>query len=364
MIGAAGDIGRRVVRSLIMLGVPTADLLVAGRRPEVLPEVLGSASSTGRRVDVNDPRGLTAFAGDVDLVIDATGPSHERALTTARLVGRAGAHLVSVGGPADARTVSSLEPPGDRRVLMYAGALPGVSGIVARAALLDDPGTATLEVCAGGRGAFTLAGAEDYLAGLDHGDVRPLAGWRSGRPLLGGVERREAVTLPEFPETVTLFPFLDAEGEQIAQGHGLREATWYSAMVGDEMTHLLRLVAGLGVAAGAVRLRDATTAMAAGRRPYVVIRARTRSRQLVLRSPGEAALAGVMAAAAAVEVLAGAVAPGASAASQALDPTRVLELLTCPGSQTTVLRSVLPPPETLTELGVRWTETEMEEGEL
>lgn len=149
VIGAAGDIGRRVVRSLIMLGVPTADLLVAGRRPEVLPEVLGSASSTGRRVDVNDPRGLTAFAGDVDLVIDATGPSHERALTTARLVGRAGAHLVSVGGPADARTVSSLEPPGDRRVLMYAGALPGVSGIVARAALLDDPGTATLEVCAG-----------------------------------------------------------------------------------------------------------------------------------------------------------------------------------------------------------------------
>jgi hypothetical protein len=366
IVGAGGDIGRRLVAALRRPNSAVhgpVHLVLAGRDPRsipVPPALDGTAATvlTTQGLDARDLSALARFAAPLDAVVSAIGPSHDHALRAASTVTASGAHYVDVGGPADAQDLDEVgvcsAPRGDRTALLYAGALPGASGILPRALLRTElpdgtPPPRTLEVVAGGRGAFTRAGAEDYLEGLAHGDVEPLAAWRDGHRVSGVVAREDDVEREEFPEPVSLFPFLDADGIALARQYDLDEATWYSAMAGDGIADLLRLAAGMGVTEGARRLRDATTALAAGTRSYVVLAACNEHRRMLLRAPGEAALAAEVATAAVAQTLAGQVATGIAPAAAALDPERALADMTGPGSTCTVTTIDDPSEPTMQE---------------
>ncbi|STD08196.1 Saccharopine dehydrogenase [Dermatophilus congolensis] len=360
VIGASGDIGQRAVEALLRLGALTiSDLTLAGRRVENIPAQLHGQATQRRALDVTDTAELARFATDHDVVLDVTGPAHQRALNSAAVISEHGTHVVAVGGPADARSVQNLHIPKKTTALFYAGAIPGASGIIPRALLQQCPTARTLEVLAGGVGAFTLAGAEDYLAGLAHGDVEPMAAWREGAVRSGAATRIEQVRLAEFTDPVSLFPYCDLEGQVVAQEHHLTEATWYSVMSGEGIAEVLQVAAGMGIGAGAQRLRDASMALAAGRRVHVMMRARTEDQQLVLRAPGEAVLAGCVAAVAVNEILAGQVGAGAAIAAHALDPQRVVAALSIADQRVTVTRSCVDFGATAEGTGV-----DMDEGEL
>lgn len=338
VIGASGDIGRGIAPALarVLADDPrAATMVLAGRRPDLIPTpATGPLRVERARLDLRARDDLARFAAGLDVVVNAAGPSHDVAEATATAVLESGADYVDVGGPADARTPRVRPVPG-RTALFHAGALPGASGILPRWMLRRHPDTRTLTVVTGGRGAFTRAGAEDYLAGIEHGDVEPLAAWRGGERASGAAERRENVVLDEFPDPVALFPYLDADAEEIARTGGVTDGTWYSAMVGDGIVDALMLASGMGIAEGSAWLRDASVAVLAGRRPYVVILVTADGERAMLRAPGEAVLAAEVAAATR-EVLAGRAPTGASSAAGALDAERMLTALTGPGGSCTL----------------------------
>ena len=340
VLGASGDIGRHIVTALLRAPLNSAwpaELRLAARRPDAItppantPGDIPRTRITTCACDVRDHDGLARFAEGLDIVVNATGPSHDRALATASVVLAAGADYVDVGGPADARALSSPDA-GGQVALFHAGALPGASGILPRWLLNRNPSAQSLTVITGGRGAFTRAGAEDYLAGLEYGDVEPLAAWRHGRRVSQAADRQTHVVLAGFPHPVSLFPYLDADAEAIALGAGLTDGTWYSAMVGDGVMDALMLATGMGLEAGSSWLRDASVAMSAGRRSYVVILAETETEKAVLHAPGESVLAAEIAAAATLEVLAQRVPGGYASAASVLDAEQVLASLVQPGA--------------------------------
>lgn len=339
VLGASGDIGRHIVAALLRTPLDStrpAELRLAARRPDAITRPKNTpadprTSITTYACDVRNHDELARFAEGLDIVVNATGPSHDRALITASVVLATGADYVDVGGPADARALSSTRT-GEHIALFHAGALPGASGILPRWLLSRNPSAQTLTVITGGRGSFTRAGAEDYLAGLEYGDVEPLAAWRHGRRVSQAVGRQEHVVLDGFPDPVSLFPYLDADGEAIALSAGLTEGTWYSAMVGDGVMDALMLATGMGLEAGSSWLRDASVAMSAGRRPYVVILTETETEKAVLHAPGESVLAAEIAAAATLEVLARRVPVGYASAASVVDADRVLATLAHPGA--------------------------------
>lgn len=334
IIGASGDIGRRITPALAATLADQsrpATVVLAARRPEAIDDPAPALPARVRiertELDLRNRDALARFACGLDLVVNAAGPSHDRAATTAAVVLQAGADYVDVGGPADTGA-AHVPPVAGRTALFHAGALPGASGLLPRWMLHRHPAAQSLTVITGGRGSFTQAGAEDYLAGIEHGDAEPLAAWRDGRRVSRAAARQPRVDLDEFPDPVALFPYFDADAEEIARTSDIADATWYSAMVGDGVVDALRLAGGMGLQAGSTWLRDASVAMLAGSKPYVVILVTADTERALLHAPGEAVLAAEVAAAAAAEVLAGRVSVGVHTAARALDVERVLTTLT------------------------------------
>lgn len=357
ILGASGDIGHLATAALLrIIGTsPHAGRVVLGaRRPDrirISADVQNAAPGielTRGRIDVRDPNELAEFADGLDLVINATGPSHDRAALTASVIAGAGAHYVDIGGPADARTLTD-SPETDRTVLFYAGALPGAAGILPRWLLARHQHPRTLRVITGGQDTFTRSGAEDYLAGIEHGDVEPLAAWRNGGKDTDGALRQDQVIIDGFPEPVSLFPYLDTDSETIARDNALTTATWYSAMVGDGIMDALMLATGMGARAGGAWLRDASHAMAAGRRPYVLIIAETEDEKAMLRAPSEAVLAAEVAAATAAEILSGRVARGTATTASAVQPDRMLDAITGAATSCTLATSSRSEPTIMEE---------------
>ena len=323
ILGASGDIGQHIAEALLRPPVDperATEFRLAARRPEAIQAPVGASKAASRArittcaCDVRDQDSLARLADGLDVVVDATGPSHDRALTTASTVLAAGASYVDVGGPADVRALQEASAV-EQVALFHAGALPGASGILPRWLLGRNPRARTLTVFIGGRGVFTRTGAEDYLAGLTSGDVEPLAAWRDGRRV---------------SDPVSLFPYLDSDAEAIARESGLKDGTWYSAMVGQGIMDLLMLAIGMGLETGSSWLHDASVAKAAGRRPYVVLIAETETEKIMLRAPSEGVLSAEVAAAATREVLSGRVPAGRGCAAAVLDPDRVLTTLMAP----------------------------------
>ncbi len=338
ILGASGDIGQHIAEALLRTPVDperATEFRLAARRPEAIQAPVGASKAASRArittcaCDVRDQDSLARLADGLDVVVDATGPSHDRALTTASTVLAAGASYVDVGGPADVRALQEASAV-EQVALFHAGALPGASGILPRWLLGRNPRARTLTVFIGGRGVFTRTGAEDYLAGLKYGDVEPLAAWRDGRRVSQGAQRQENVIIDGFPDPVSLFPYLDSDAEAIARESGLKDGTWYSAMVGQGIMDLLMLAIGMGLETGSSWLHDASVAKAAGRRPYVVLIAETETEKIMLRAPSEGVLSAEVAAAATREVLSGRVPAGRGCAAAVLDPDRVLTTLMAP----------------------------------
>ena len=357
VLGASGDIGRNIVAALLRAPDDPAglsELRLAARRPDAitLPAGAGEAPSKTHiarsACDVRNHEDLARFADGLDVVVNATGPSHDRAVTMASAVLAMGADYVDVGGPADTRCLPVVDTRG-QTALFHAGALPGASGILPRWFLRRYPDTQRLTVIAGGRGIFTRTGAEDYLAGLEHGDVEPLAVWLDGRRVSRGAHRQEHAMLDEFPDPVSLFPYLDADAEAIARDSGISDGVWYSAMVGDGIVDTLMLAPGMSLEAGRSWLHDASLAMAAGRRPYVVMLVEGESGKVMLHAPSEGVLAAEVAAAAAFEVLGGRVPAGSASAAGVLDADRVLTVLTQPGAACTLVTTQDPAADIMEE---------------
>lgn len=323
VLGGYGAVGRHAARLLRDLDV--GPLRIGGRDGDMARQhaaALGDAE--GVAVDALDPAALARFVAGCEVVVNCAGPS--RVLSAAVAAGTS-ADLVDAGGEEQLRRALATT---SRRVVLGAGGLPGVSGLLPRYLAAGFPAR-TLTACYAVFDTFTEAAAADYLDGVLGPDSAGLAGWTGGTRRAGQLARRDGVELPFVPGPVTLLPYLDAEGEAVASDLRLETASFYAAAA----PHLARALEGIRAGAGVPAIRRAAALDQAGRAPSVTFLVELTgchdigggTRTAMLRAPGISALTGAAAAAAAVAVLRGEVAPGAHHAGAALDPVTTLDRL-------------------------------------
>ncbi|MFC0623428.1 hypothetical protein [Kribbella deserti] len=316
ILGGYGEVGR------------SAASILAGRQIRIG----GRDASRGFAVDVTDEQSLDRFIAGCELIVNCTGPSHLLSATVAKAVLRAGVDLVDAGGDETLRTSLDDEARvAGRTVMLAAGALPGLSGIVPRWLAADLGGLDHLTAYFAVADRFTKAAAEDYLDGVLGMGNEPLAAWRDGGAVPEALHRRHDVMLPYLATPVSAFPFLDDESRQVARDLDLSSGAWYSVIEGE------RLLAALDRARGTSRAeavedvcRSAALDLAGrtGRTTFVVQgRGGSRTRTAVVRGPGISVLTGAVAGLAATAVLEGNVLPGAWSAATALDPVATIDRL-------------------------------------
>jgi hypothetical protein len=341
VIGGYGAVGAEAARQLVAWGA--GDVIVAGRdeaRAQAQAEALGGTARAAV-VDVDDRGSLAALCAQAAVVINCAGPSCRVLDRVARAAVASGAHYVDAGGDDPVHRLlgatgrRGAEAP-DLALVLSAGMLPGLTGLLPRALAADGFAEVTaLDAWVGGLDRFTETAAADFLASLRNGFGRARMVWRNGRPAPATGAPGARVAVPFFPDPVVTHPYLSTETERVVTALDLRDASLANVFAGDHVRAALSRVTGEGPGEAAA-LVEASGLDLFGRRPFqrLVFRlagrdadGRPRRRALVLSGTGASALTGSVAALAARSVAAGEVPAGARFAADALDPVTSLDRL-------------------------------------
>jgi len=334
VLGGAGAVGRVTVDRLAAAGHPVR---VGGRDLARAKAVSGAADAV--RVDLADAAALAAFCAGCAVVVNCAGPSYQVLDTVARAALAAGAGYVDAAG--DAVAMDALTdglPAGLARLpaVFSAGLMPGLSGLLPR--LLADAGPiGRLDVYVGGAVEIGPLSAMDALLTRGPRFGHALAAWRDGRIAEHALGPLRSVTLPGFLGRVHAWPFLSTEMVRLAGAFGVAELRSYTVYATENLPAVLAaawadtgpVAAHVGAVVDAAR-RDVEES---GRYYAVLANARPlagsggTSRRVLLRTPDSYELSGVVAAAAAAEILAGRVPAGVHHAADVLDPHRTAALL-------------------------------------
>lgn len=334
VLGGAGTVGQVAVDRLARAGHAVR---VGGRDLKRAKAVHGAADAG--QVDLADTAALAAFCAGCMVVVNCAGPSYQVLDTVARAALGAGAGYVDAGGDIVALDALTADPPPElagNPAVFSAGLMPGLSGLLPR--LLAEGGPiGRLDVYVGGSVEISRLSAVDALLTRGPRFGQALAAWRDGQVVEHTLAPLRAVALPGFRGRVHAWPFLSAEMARLASALNVAELRNYTVYATENLPTVL-------AAAWADQLPveahvDAVVEAArqdveeCGRQYTVLAHARlptgsaTGSRRLLLRTPDSYELSGVVAAAAAAEILAGQVPAGAHHAADVLDPHRIAGLL-------------------------------------
>ncbi|MFD3702131.1 saccharopine dehydrogenase NADP-binding domain-containing protein [Nocardia sp. NPDC058658] len=330
ILGATGAVGRQVAR--LLAAEQHHPLRLGGRDGASVrrcADELGIAAQA-ISVDITDEAALADFVRGCRLVVTCAGPSHRMAGPIASAAIDAGADIVDAGGNS---AIAAMDT-GDRTAVFFAGALPGLSGILPRWLARDFDSVRDLLAYSGALDHFSAAGAEDYLDGVFGAGTEPLAAWRDGRPV-DNVLTRARIDLPGFGSDAMALPYLDDESRRLATDLSLRDGQWYSVVDGRHLGAALDQARALSSADAVTRLRRAAALDLAGREPHVTFLVQARglragralTRTAVLRAAGIADLTATATGLAALAVIGGGIAPGAHHAATVLDPPYIVDTL-------------------------------------
>jgi hypothetical protein len=315
MIGILGGYGRVGLQAASVLrDWGNASLRIGGRNPEKAREKLINEFPEAEwvKVDIENDDSLKNFITGCELIVNCAGPSHRITVSVAKMCLSNGCHHVDSGEGKDIEKMH--KSPHSSAVLYGAGAIPGLSGLLPRWLANSFDNVTNLIAYTGGLDQFTLSGAEDYLYGIIDEAKPPLSAWKDGvySPLV--LKRETGVTLPFFPNEVTLNPYFDTETEFVAKDLSLLNGEWHMAIVGEHMSAALEGISGQFYAdtTGAIkRLCLASELDTAGRQTYFnflvqlegVKQGKSLTRTLVLQAKGASALTGAVVAVTGIALL-------------------------------------------------------------
>ncbi|AXL92828.1 epimerase [Streptomyces sp. CB09001] len=351
VLGASGAVGRAAVRELRALG--HRGLRLGGRTASTLRAVADEEPAGHDETvwaDADAPDGLRAFTEGCDIVLNCVGPTYRLRATVASAALAAAAHCVDVAG--DDPAAEDLREAGDpardgRTVVLSAGALPGLSGLLPRwlAGQGLDAASALTAHC-GGLETCSPTVAHDLMLSLTSGGAdgaaygEPLAAVRGGRRVPRALRTAEDTQHRSFPGQVALQPYLSQESERLATVLGLDRLDWYNVHPGPAVRALLnvlpgRLAAGDDPAELAGRLILAADLDLAGRKPWYVMdfelsgtaSGRPATAGLTLRAASSYRLTAAVGALAVDAVLRAGVPAGVHFACDVLDPDTVVRYL-------------------------------------
>ncbi|MCC6144601.1 MAG: saccharopine dehydrogenase NADP-binding domain-containing protein [Candidatus Hydrogenedentes bacterium] len=218
LLGAYGLAGRSILRQLIER--TSFEVLATGRNEDRLQQVVEPFKRSRidtAVVDVLDGRALSQACADADLVINATGPYAVTGAETARSVINCGTpYLDFANEQIHYRRLQNLKSLAKARnvpVITAAGAIPGISTMLAVRAAHGAPGARTLDlVWAQGRMDFEEGGLGSLMGGLlETGFVpRTVEGGREVQVILGSRRCTRDLPAPFGPTALVGLPTIDA----------------------------------------------------------------------------------------------------------------------------------------------------------
>ena len=338
VLGASGDVGLASAKALLTLGVN--DLRLGGRDAakgahcvQVLQQQWPQARLQWAAVDFNDAQALATFARGCAVLLNCAGPSWRVQDRAAQAALQADAHYVDAAGH------MHLDPAQwrGRCAILGAGLQPGLTGLLPRW-LAEQAFTQVRSLTSyfGLRDHFTAVAADDFLHGAVDGSSEPLAAWQHGRRSRA-LRRRREVSVPCFPGSVHLLPYLNLEGERLAMDLNLDVGQWFNVITDGYVLKAFDQAHGLPRAEAVQRLCEASRLDLSGQAPFVTLLlqleglhdSEVRTRSLVLSGAGNAALTAAMAAITVISVVEGEISAGCHEAAQALPPAASLERLLC-----------------------------------
>jgi hypothetical protein len=338
IVGCYGSVGRAVARQLYQW--QRGQLRLGGRRQERVRHLVEhefSGLGEAYTVDIDDPDSLAQFCAECQVVVNCAGPSWRIQDKVARIALESGADYVDTAGDELLYELLDKEsqPLEPRTVLLSAGMLPGLSGLLPRylAHHFDRP--ERLKAYIGVLDRFTLSGASDYVAGLDRSES--LAAWQGQRRVSRALTRLVDIELPFFPTRVTAHPYLSHEGERIARLLGLDQAHWYNVFDGQQLLSTLdrlssRTVSESELDSAVLELMKAAELDVAGRTPYQMFllqldgerSGQTHTRSLMLRSLNAIELTSSITALATDVLLSGQIPSGIHFTAEVLEPLEAM----------------------------------------
>ncbi|WP_051966429.1 saccharopine dehydrogenase NADP-binding domain-containing protein [Kitasatospora mediocidica] len=361
VLGGSGVVGRAAARALRELGVER--LRLGGRRLDAVAAVAAALpggtdrASRAVAVDLDAAASLAAFCAGCSVVLNCAGPSYRVRGRVALAALAAGAHCVDVAGDDPAyEQLRAVDVAGTgRSVVLSAGMLPGLSGLLPRwlAQRQQVGGGGRLTVWTGGLERCSRTVAADLLlsvGGDPSGDPsghptdatvpfgESLAAWRQGRRVSRALRAQDGAELPYFPTSVSLQPYLSTEAERLARALGLDELDWFNVFPGRRVRDLLAAL-GTGrepLAEAAERLVRAAELDLTGRRPYFrmvfALDSPDGAATAVLGTRDSYRLTAAVGALAVTATLAGTIPAGLHFAAEVLDPAEsVRRLAATPG---------------------------------
>ncbi|MFI7122095.1 saccharopine dehydrogenase NADP-binding domain-containing protein [Amycolatopsis sp. NPDC049868] len=234
ILGGYGAVGATAARRLATAGIP---IRVGGRNlrsASALCEELGENASA-HAVDLTDNRSLATFCAGATVVLNCAGPSYRVLDTVALAASAANAHYVDVAGDQPLLRRLVALPPSDRLAVISAGVMPGLTAILPRGLLGDDPARTAIDLHVGGPVRITPVSAQDILLATGPDFGTPLASWRDGEVVKGSESPQWNVTLPRFGHAVHALPYLTAESVDFARHHGVGELRSHSVYVSERI---------------------------------------------------------------------------------------------------------------------------------
>jgi NAD dependent epimerase/dehydratase family len=234
--GGHGAVGSALVTHLLALGFER--LRIGSRRasdspPDPRIEWVG--------LEIGDPQSLGKFCTGCRVIVNCAGPFSRIGDRVARAAALAGADYIDPGGDEPLYDQLVRDNHFDkRRVLLSAGLMPGLTGLLPRWLArqgFDTVVRLTAHVCL--RDRFTPAAAIDYLFSLRGTYGEPLAAWRGGALVPRALQPVIGTELPLFPERVNVYPYFTKEAERLAHALSLKEASCYTIIDGDHVWPLL-----------------------------------------------------------------------------------------------------------------------------
>ncbi|GAA3602952.1 hypothetical protein GCM10022223_18390 [Kineosporia mesophila] len=375
VLGASGAVGAAAVEALVRLRIGPLRL---GARNSA--QVARTAREAGLRVvegpsgeeavaevlavDVTDQHRLREFVRGCVVVLDCTGPSYElgEAVPVAALAEQVACVLVT--GEQPVHDALLARGPAPVPVVLSAGTLPGLSGLLPRllaeAVTGPDPKPtgsgpagpsgdqkhpavgASLAVYTGGLERATTTVAADLVLSLGaaaSGNLFGEAGaaWREGARRSRVLTANEDAEAPGFEGRVGIQPFLSREAERVAEALNLRDLDWYHVHPGAAVR--ARLATLPAARHREVPMEDLVESILraaevdlSGRNPHYrmvfeITRTDGRQQSLLVRSPDSYRLTGAVGACAVAQILSGMVRSGLHFADRGLDPRTLIEHL-------------------------------------
>lgn len=252
VLGASGAIGQQVCR--LLLEWQCVPLRIGSRHCPPTDIQGSSADVEHRQVDIDDPDSLAQFMDGCALVLNCAGPSRRLTPVVLKAAQATGVAYIDAGGAACAAL--PLRPDRHSLVLLDAGAIPGLSGLLPCWLAQSFSHVTQLRVWHGIVDHFTPTGAEDFLAGVPSGEVRALP---------------PAQSLPFFPRPVIVEPYRNAETEAVGKTLGLasHQQYWSSASEEGALLRARGQVHGLPMSDAVHVLCQAADMDCLSYRPYV-----------------------------------------------------------------------------------------------